>query len=158
MPFDSTTSATGFPPAGGRVEIKRFASAERAWLWAACCLAARRAGRAMPSDPSRPCTPEVILRALDRLYRAGRIDLVHARVLRAWGDRGRAPNPRVGGDRNDWRQWRHALGELEQELRTLGIVAGFDLAAPSPPREKFLPDDRITFLFSMPSPTRTKEI
>lgn len=153
MPFDSTTSTTAFPPDKKPVEIRYFASAERAWLWAASCLAARRAGKAVPHDPQRPCTPEAVLLCLDRLYRAGRIDLVHARVLRAWGDRGRAPNPRVGGDRNDWRQWRHALGELEQELRTLGIVAGFDLAAPPPPREKFLSDDRITFLFSMPSPT-----
>ncbi len=140
-------------------QIKPFASAERAWLWTAGCLAARRAGTPLAHDPSKPCTPDTILRCLDRLYRAGSIDLVHARVLRLWGDRGRAPTARRGGDRSDWRQWRHALGELETVLRSKGIVAGFDFGL-TLPAENFFPSDRITFLFATESAiaTQSKEI
>jgi hypothetical protein len=140
-------------------EIKPFASAERAWLWAAACLAARRGGTPLPYDPSKPCTPETILRYLDRLYRAGQIDLVHARVLRRWGDRGCAPTARVGPDRSDRRQWRHALAELEIALRSKGIVAGFDLGQMVNP-ENFFPNDRITFLFATKASntTQTREI
>ncbi|MCF3948283.1 hypothetical protein AiwAL_14235 [Acidiphilium sp. AL] len=138
MPFDMTTREAGSgETVPARPEIKPFASAERAWLWAAGCLAARRAGQPAPRDPAMPCTPETILLRLDRLYRARRIDLVHVRILRRWGDRGRAPDPRRGGDRNDWRQWRAALAELEDVLRELGIVAGFEIVPNSLGRENF---------------------
>ncbi|HQT84051.1 MULTISPECIES: hypothetical protein [Acidiphilium] len=148
-----TTTKADPGPARPIHQIKPFASAERAWLWTAGCLAARRAGTPLPHDRSRPCTPETILTCLDRLYRARRIDLVHARVLRVWGDRGRAPDRRSGSDRSDWRQWRYALAELEQALRARGIVAGFDLGMPVVPEKNF-PNDRITFLFStQPSST-----
>ncbi|HEX7388484.1 MAG TPA: hypothetical protein VF286_00140 [Acidiphilium sp.] len=120
--------------------VRPFASAERAWLWAAGCLAAKRAGQTVPHDPAMPCAPETILLRLDRLYRARRIDLVHARILRRWGDRGRAPDPRSGGDRGDWRQWRTALAELDVVLRDQGIVAGLEIVPNGMMQQKFWPE------------------
>lgn len=159
MNYQMTSTTLRLPTETGRPEIKRFPSAERAWLWAASCLAARRAGQAVIRDHTRPCSPDAILRHLDNLYRARRIDLVHARVLRHWGSRGCAPPYRSSSERSDWRHWVHALGELEHVLRARGIVSGFELAFQTRPRQKNLPDNRITFLFKQPTsePISTKE-
>jgi hypothetical protein len=108
-----------------------FRSGEEAWLWTSRMLAARRQarlqGRMTPFDqgPRRCCTPEDVLQCLAQLYRAGRIDFVHAHVLRRWGERGCAPSSKNGGDRGDYRQWREALDRLEERLRLRGIVAGW---------------------------------
>ena len=63
-----------------------------------------------------------IWRALDTLYRRRRIDLVHARILRIWGERGESPNPAHPSERCDWRLWREALDRLEWPLRLKGII------------------------------------
>ncbi|MGC9270710.1 hypothetical protein [Acidiphilium sp.] len=143
MPFD----ASACPSSRLSNKIKPFTSAERAWLWAAACLAARRAGTKLPHDPTKPCSPETILSCLDHLYRSGRIDVVHARVLRRWGDRGRPPpKPRII-DRSDWQQWKQAMFELDYLLRSKHIVSGFDLGV-MPGAEKIFPSDRTMFLVS----------
>jgi len=64
------------------------------------------------------------MKCLDALYRRRRIDLVHARILRVWGERGTAPNPAYASERCDWKLWREALDRLEWPLRVKGIVAG----------------------------------
>jgi hypothetical protein len=59
-------------------------------------LLARHSGASRPGGTMpRPCEPDDIILALDSLYRRKRIDLAHARVLRAWGERGFAPDARV---------------------------------------------------------------
>lgn len=142
MPFDA------LPKQSQAAAPIPFRSAEDAWFWTSRCLTARRQGRRQ--DPEavirRPCTPDQVLKCLDQLYRAGRIDMVHARVLRHWGERGHAPNRRQGGDRSDFRQWRQAMGRLEEALRAKGFVAEFTFNAdqvdvPGPPQKvntKFL--------------------
>jgi len=103
-----------------------FASTEEAWFWTMAALRARRdgaRGRSGPHAPPRPCEPDDVIKCLDTLYRQRRIDLVHARILRIWGERGMAPNPAWAGERCDWRLWREALGRLEWPLRVKGIVA-----------------------------------
>ena len=72
---------------------------------------------------ARVALPEDVLRCLDGLYRQRRIDLVHARILRIWGERGMAPDPTLAGERCDARIWREALERLEWPLRIKGIVA-----------------------------------
>ena len=69
-----------------------FRNAEEAWFWTMGVLIARREGavRSRPGIP-RPCEPNDILRCLDVLYRSRRIDLIHARVLRIWGERQMVP-------------------------------------------------------------------
>ena len=116
------TSSTHRPP--GQCMGEKFRSAEQAWFWTMGALVARREG-SHSSGPRtvRPCDPDDVVKCLDQLYRRRRIDLVHARILRIWGERGMAPNPAYPSERCDWRLWREALGRLEWPLRVKGIVA-----------------------------------
>jgi hypothetical protein len=89
-----------------------FASAEEAWIWTMMALVARRDGARVLAGRglvSRPCEPDDVVKCLDRLYRQRRIDLQHVRILRIWGERGYAPNPRIASERGDHRLWREAL-------------------------------------------------
>lgn len=107
---------------GARVEA--FRSAEQAWFWTMAALVARREGtHGGGARTERPCDPDDVVKCLDQLYRRRRIDLVHARILRIWGERGTAPNPTYPAERSDWRLWREALDRLEWPLRVKGIVA-----------------------------------
>ncbi len=103
-----------------------FRNVEEAWLWTMAALVARREGaRYNPSHGRvvRPCEPDDVIRCLDTLYRRRRIDLVHARILRIWGERQMVPNPAFASERCDWRLWREAMDRLEWPLRVKGIVA-----------------------------------
>ncbi len=102
---------------------EKFRDAEHAWFWTMGALVARREGanRAGSGTP-RPCEPDDVLKCLDTLYRRRRIDLVHARILRIWGERQMAPNPAHVGERGDHRVWREAMERLEWPLRVKGIV------------------------------------
>ena len=102
-----------------------FSSAEEAWFWAMEVMVARRNGgilaeKAANSTP-RPCVPDDLVKMLDRLYRQRRLDLIHARVLRVWGERGTAPHPN-GSEREDHRHWTEAMLALDWPLRVKGIV------------------------------------
>jgi hypothetical protein len=88
-------------------------------------LQARRDGARYTANRglvSRPCEPDDVIRCLDALYRSRRIDLVHARVLRVWGERRMPPNPAYAAERNDFRVWHEALERLNWPLRAKGIV------------------------------------
>jgi hypothetical protein len=103
-----------------------FRSAEEAWLWTMVALRARRDGARYTANRgsiSRPCEPDDIIRCLDTLYRRRRVDLVHARILRIWGERQVPPNPAYAAERCDFRLWREAMERLEWPLRVKGIVA-----------------------------------
>jgi hypothetical protein len=106
--------------------VVRFSSAEEAWLWTMSCLMARRQGArfgANRGSVSRPCEPDDVVKCLDKLYRQRRIELLHARILRIWGERQAAPDPSYVSEKADWRIWRQALDRLEWPLRVKGIVA-----------------------------------
>lgn len=101
-----------------------FTSVEQAWFWTMSALAARRDGTGRGSSgTSRPCDPDDIIKCLDGLYRQRRIDLLHARVLRTWGERQSAPDPRYPLERSEARIWREAMDRLEWPLRVKGILA-----------------------------------
>jgi hypothetical protein len=103
-----------------------FHSAEEAWFWTMSALIARRDGARISAGKGaklRPCEPDDVIKCLDRLYRHRRIDLIHARVMRVWGERGTAPDPRHLSERGDAEQWREAMNRLEWPLRVKGIVA-----------------------------------
>lgn len=122
-----------------------FTSAEEAWFWTMSALIARQDGARIVAGrgtAQRPCEPDDVVKCLDRLYRQRRIDLNHARVLRRWGERGTAPNPRHASERADAQQWREALSRLEWPLRVKGIVVGSGLPA-QPAGE-----DNVTSLFA----------
>ncbi len=102
-----------------------FHSAEEAWLWTFAALVARRDGAGVswrPEGPTRPCDPDDVLKCLDILYRDRSIELLHARILRIWGERQRAPRSDRQQQQSDWRLWYQALGQLEWALRARGIV------------------------------------
>lgn len=103
-----------------------FRTAEEAWFWAFSSIAARHQGTRSRSASARarPCDPDDVMKCLDALYRRRRIDLVHARILRIWGERGAAPNLAYASERCDAKLWREALDRLEWPLRVKGIVAG----------------------------------
>ena len=109
-----------------RIVADPFRSADEAWLWAFSSIAARHDGtRSRGANAHfRPCDPDDVMKCLDALYRRRRIDLVHARILRVWGERATAPNPAYASERCDWKLWREALDRLEWPLRVKGIVAG----------------------------------
>jgi hypothetical protein len=113
-------------PDDRRAPTQPFRSAEEAWLWTMAALVARREGAryvAGQGTVPRPCEPDDVVKCLDQLYRRRRIDLLHARILRIWGERQAAPNPAYASERCDWRIWREALDRLEWPLRVKGIVA-----------------------------------
>ena len=102
-----------------------FHSAQEAWFWTVAALLARRDGAGVawrPDGPARPCDPDDIVRCLDVLYRQRSIELLHARILRIWGERQAAPRADRMGQRSDYRLWHQALGQLEWALRARGIV------------------------------------
>ena len=102
-----------------------FRTAEEAWLWTMAALTARRDGAGAawrPDGPTRPCDPDDVVRCLDILYRNRSIELLHARILRIWGERQRAPRSDRQQQQSDWRLWYQALGQLEWVLRARGIV------------------------------------
>jgi hypothetical protein len=102
-----------------------FRSAEEAWFWTMAALVARREGARYAAHRGlypRPCEPDDVVKCLDQLYRRRLVDLVHARILRIWGERGMAPDPARPSERCDWRLWREAMERLEWPLRVKGIV------------------------------------
>ncbi len=102
-----------------------FRNAEEAWFWTMAALMARREGARYTANQGRvvrPCEPDDVVKCLDGLYRRRRIDLVHARILRIWGERQASPSPTLPAERCDWRLWREALERLEWPLRVKGIV------------------------------------
>ena len=108
-------------PAG--IAPEPFRSAEQAWFWTVAALEARHAGATRPGGSvPRPCDPDDVMRCLDLLYWRKRIDLSHARVLRAWGERGVAPDMRHPAERREARLWTEALDRLDWPLRVRGIV------------------------------------
>jgi hypothetical protein len=104
-----------------------FSSADEAWIWTMSALMARREGARIVAGAGtklRPCDPDDVVKCLDRLYRHRRIDLVHARIMRIWGERGTAPDPRHLNEKADWHIWSEAMRRLDWPLRMKGIVAG----------------------------------
>lgn len=106
-----------------RVRTEPFRDAEQAWFWTMGALAARRdGGGGNGPRVARPCDPDDVVKCLDQLYRRRRIDLVHVRILRIWGERQAAPNPAYPREACDARLWREAMERLDWPLRVKGIV------------------------------------
>ena len=104
----------------------------------------------------RPCEPDDVVRCLDRLYRHRRIDLQHARILRIWGERQCAPDPRAPRERGDSRLWREAMQRLDwplgpfEELEALGgdvLLAAADVLAAA---ERLITADPAALLCDAP--------
>lgn len=122
-----TAARPGYAPFRTATQPEPFHSAEEAWFWTMAGLIARRDGARIVSGAGavpRPCEPDDVVKCLDRLYRQRRIELLHVRILRIWGERQQVPDPRYPRERGDWRLWREATSRLDWPLRVKGIVAG----------------------------------
>src|SRR3954470_14227746 len=110
IPPMTTAPRPGHAPSPrGRAQTEPFRSVEEAWFWTMQALIARRDGARIVSGAGlvqRPCEPDEVIKALDRLYRPRGIDLQHARIMRIWGERQQTPDPRYPAERGDWRLWR----------------------------------------------------
>ena len=116
--------ATKIEPLRSR-HTEPFRSVEEAWFWTMSALIARQDGARYSAGlgkARRPCEPDDVVKCLDRLYRARRVNLQHARVLRTWGKRGTPPNPAYPAELADYGVWREALERMEWPLRAKGIV------------------------------------
>lgn len=102
-----------------------FVGGEEAWLWFSSCQLARIEGVRFVADSggaARPCEPDDIYRAVDRLARRGALEPAHVTVLGRFGCRLAPPDPWAGDSERDAALWQEALARLEGELRQRGIV------------------------------------
>lgn len=103
-----------------------FGSAEEAWFWFIRCQQIRREGARLDSEleaTSRPCDPDDVYRAADRLLRSGVIRSAHVKVLSHFGRLQRAPDPRCPEQAKAALFWTEAVDRLASPLRAKGIVA-----------------------------------
>ena len=102
-----------------------FPSVRDAWFWTMQELTRRQGGRRrepMREDQRRPCSPDDVMKVLDRLYRERKIGLHHARVLRAYGESQVEPDAKHATERGDALIWAEAMQRMEWPLRVKGIV------------------------------------
>lgn len=124
QPFARPVAPQHAQPAARR-RAEPFRSSEEAWFWTMAALTARREGARVVANRglvARPCEPDDVVKCLDQLYRRGRIDIAHARVLRHWGERGEAPSPHHPAELAERQLWQEALSRLDWPLRLKGIV------------------------------------
>ena len=111
------------------VETIPFKNAEEAWFWFVCAQQAKNDGARFVSgagNVSRPCEPVDILKAVDRLYRNRRLVWDHVLVLKHYGVRQMAPDPRRVKEARAYEIWCEALRRLEESLARKGIVRAAD--------------------------------
>jgi hypothetical protein len=102
-----------------------FDSAEEAWFWFIAAQQAKTDGARFIAGQAlvqRPCEPLDILKTLDRLYRNRRVMRDHLLVLRHYGRRFMAPDPRRIKEARAHTLWVQALERLEEALRVKNIV------------------------------------
>lgn len=121
------------------IQTLPFESAEEAWFWFIQAQAARNDGARFAAGQGmipRPCEPIDILRVLDRLYRHRRLLREHLLVLRHYGRRHMAPDPRRPLEKNSHALWIEALERMEIVLIRKGIVRRNNWV----PRENWIDD------------------
>lgn len=102
-----------------------FDSVTDAWFWFILAQQARVEGARVTAGQSltpRPCEPIDILKILDRLYRNRRLLRDHLLVLRHYGRRQMAPDPRRVKEAIAYKLWHEALERIEPVLIQKGIV------------------------------------
>lgn len=107
-------------------ETSPFASAAEAWFWGMQCFVARAEGarfRADMAETARPCEPDDLLVAVERLARRGTIGPAHVRTLFTFGRRLAPPDERQPAEQRAARLWNEALDRLTGPWREKGIVA-----------------------------------
>ncbi len=121
-----TTPATPPPPrVPERAPGHPFDSPEEAWFWSVQAHEAKAAGARVVAGlglTPRPCEPDDVLRAVDRLYRQRKLVRDHLHVLVHYGRRLAAPDPDRRREQRASDLWREAFGRIGPVLRQKGIV------------------------------------
>lgn len=102
-----------------------FDSVEDAWFWFVTAQQARSDGARYQSGVGlvrRPCEPVDILKVLDHLYRKRRLLRDHLLVLRHYGRRHMAPDPRRKKEERAFQLWSEAFERMRPILERKGIV------------------------------------
>ncbi len=102
-----------------------FDSAEEAWFWFIAAQQAKNDGARFVAGlgaKRRPCDPIDILKILDDLYRKRRLLREHFLVLRHYGRRHMAPDPRRIKEKRSFYIWKQALERMEPVLLRKGII------------------------------------
>lgn len=118
------------------VDAVPFDTAEDAWFWFLQAQEARNEGARFTAGLSlipRACEPSDILKVVDRLYRNRRLVMDHILVLRHYGKRQLAPDPRRVKEVRAFALWKEALERIEPVLVRKGIVRS-KLTLPRPSR------------------------
>ncbi len=124
------------PKFSSGVDIQTFDSAEEAWFWFIQAQAAKNDGARVSAGQglvSRPCEPVDILKVVDRLYRQRRLLMDHLLVLRHYGRRLMAPDPRRAKEVKAFSLWTEALDRMTPILERKGIVSALSLWHPFAP-------------------------
>ncbi len=109
----------------GDIKTVPFESVEDAWLWFIQAQQARDEGARIVAGMSlypRPCEPIDILKVVDRLYRQRKLIRDHLLVLRHYGRRQMAPDPRRMKERRGYMLWREAMDAIGPVLEKKGII------------------------------------
>ncbi len=123
-------------PAYHDIKTTPFDNAEEAWLWFILAQEAKNEGARVSAGAglyARPCEPIDILKSLDGLYRNRRLVMDHLLVLRHYGKRQMAPDPRRVKEVRAFSLWKEAMERLEPVLVRKGIVRP-KLSLPKPGR------------------------
>ncbi len=102
-----------------------FATAEEAWFWFVQCFQARRAGARITAgcgEALRPCNPDDVLSAVNRLYRQRQLRREHLLVLSEYGEKLLPPDGKRQREETAALLWEEALHRLACVLRGKGIV------------------------------------
>jgi hypothetical protein len=104
---------------------KLFISAEEAWFWFVTAQLAAADGariKAGAGSSARPCEPVDIYTILDKLYRNRRLLIDHIHVMRHYGRRMFAPDPKRLKELRAHRLWCEAMERMEEVMIRKGIV------------------------------------
>ena len=107
------------------IQAVPFDSVEDAWFWFIAAQEAKNDGARVVAGQGhavRPCEPLDILKVLDRLYRQRLLMRDHLLVLRHYGQRHMAPDPRRSREARASTLWEEAMMRLEVVLERKGIV------------------------------------
>lgn len=124
-----------FPKPTSDIKTVPFDNAEEAWFWFITAQSARNDGARVTAGAglvARPCTPDDIFNVLGRLHRSRRLLIEHMLVLRHYGRRQLAPDPRRIKEARAFYLWKQAMERMEPLLVRKGIVRPCLPAAPVP--------------------------
>lgn len=102
-----------------------FVSAEEAWFWFMQAQQARLDGARIMGGQgalARPCEAADIFKIVDRLYRQRRLMRDHLLVLRHYGRRFLAPDPRRAKEARAHALWTESLERIGAVLESRGIM------------------------------------